>query len=240
MGPGNLKAPTSNMALGGVYYAIVTQNKDEEHQIGRVKVRFPWMPGGDTDQAHWAQLAVPMVGPEFGTFTLPEVNDTVLVVFIGGDIAQPVVIGGAWNEVDTPPETNENGKNDFRFIRSRAGARMLMDDSSSTKLVFTDHTNEQYVGLGKFAEGGSGPNAFEVAVPQGGGSSGVGFVSVGGDINIWCPNGTLTIKAGKDSKITAADKADVKAGGDIKIEGALGTASASGGAKFKGGKVKIN
>jgi hypothetical protein len=33
--------------LGGVYYAIVTQNDDPEGPGGRVKVRYPWMPEGD-------------------------------------------------------------------------------------------------------------------------------------------------------------------------------------------------
>lgn len=238
MGPGVPRAAASDMALCGVYFAIVTQNQDSEG-LCRIKVRFPWLPGGDSDQAHWAQLAVPMIGGEFGTLTLPEVGDTVAVVFVGGDIRQPVVMGGVWSKEDEPPDTNEDGKNDYRFIKSRAGARLLFDDSSNAKVVLTDHKDEQYLGVGKLGAG-SGPSALEVSVPQGGGTSGVGAVSVGGGINLWCPNGKLTITAKMDCKITASDKLDIKSGGDMTIKGALGTASASGNAKLEGSKVKIN
>jgi len=69
-----------------VYYAIVTQNDDCEDAVARVKVRYPWMPEGGKDQSHWAHVAVPMIGCEFGTYTLPEIDDTVYVVFMAGDI----------------------------------------------------------------------------------------------------------------------------------------------------------
>jgi phage baseplate assembly protein gpV len=240
MGPGGPKSSVSDQSLCGVYYAIVTQNKDEELALGRIKVRFPWMPGGGEDQAHWAQLAVPMAGAEFGTWTIPEVDDTVLVAFISGDIRHPVVLGGIWNSVDKPPEVNENGKNDFRFIQSRSGHRLLFDDSDKTKTVLTDFKNEQTIGAGKFGKGGDGPNSFEVSAPQGAGDGGFGLTSANGTINLWCPNGTLTIK-GSDVKITAMQAAEVKSGGEMKLQGSTaGTASGSAGAKFEGSKVKIN
>ncbi len=243
MSAGGPRRSTSDMSLCGVYYAIVTQNKDEESQVARVKVRFPWLPGGDTDQSHWAPVAVPMVGDQFGTFTLPEIDDTVLVAFIGGDVRQPVVIGGMWNKTDTPPETNENGKNDFRFIKSRSGHRLLFDDSSNTKIVLTDKTNGNYVGVGTFAEGGDSPNKFEIATPtaiNGSPSAGVGVASLEGTINLWCPKGKLNIQA-THAEFTASDKADIKAGGDLNLEGGMsGTVAASGAAKFEGSKAKVN
>jgi hypothetical protein len=152
--------------LCGIYYGIVCQNKDEEGKVARVKVRFPWLPGGDKDQAHWALLAVLMEGEKFGTYTVPEIDDTVMVVFLHGDIRRPVVIGGMWNKTDTPPEVNENGKNDFRFIKSRSGHRFLLDDSSKVKVVITDKDNKNYIGCGEFAKGGDGRNAFEMAGPH--------------------------------------------------------------------------
>ena len=89
---------TGDHDLGGVYYAIVTQNDDKEGQGARVRVRYPWMPEGDRDQSYWAPIAVPMIGAEFGTYTLPEVEDTVMVMFLAGDINHPIVVGGGWSE----------------------------------------------------------------------------------------------------------------------------------------------
>lgn len=238
---GGPRKPTSNMAYCGVYYAIVTQNKDEQNKVGRVKVRFPWLPGGDSDQSQWALLAVPMVGDKFGTYTLPEVEDTVYVVFLGGDINHPVVIGGQWNQTDTIPEANENGKNDFRFIKSRSGHRLLLDDSDKAKAVLTDRTDGNFVGCGNFDKGGDGPNAYKLETPgakNGSHTKGVAIASMEGTVNLWCPNGSLKIEA-KHVEWVASDKGDVKAGGDMTLEGkSIKVAGMAG--KFEGSKVKIN
>jgi phage baseplate assembly protein gpV len=233
---------TGDMALCGVYYAIVTQNKDEQ-KLARVKVRFPWLPGGDKDQSAWAWVAVPMNGDKFGTFTLPEVEDTVMVVFMAGDIRHPVVIGGNWNKVDKPPEVNENGKNDFRFIKSRSGHRMLLDDSDKTKVVLTDYTNSNYAGVGNYPEGGDSPNKMELQTQDainGSPTKGAALASLEGTLNVWCPNGTLTVKA-THVEITASAKADIKAGADLTLEGGMsGECASSSPSTYKGSKVKIN
>lgn len=239
--PGRPSPPTGDMALCGVYYAIVTQNKDEK-KMGRVKVRFPWLPGGDRDQSAWAHICVPMEGNKFGTFILPEVNDTVLVVFMAGDINHPVVIGGMWNSVDTPPEVNENGKNDFRFLKSRSGHRLLLDDSPKPKAVLTDRTNENFGGVGQFAEGGDGPNKMELKTPSpinGSPEKGVAFASMKGTVNIWCPKGTLKVD-GQYIEITASDKAEIKAGGNLNLEGGTSAkVAATGVGNFEGSTTNI-
>lgn len=243
MNTGGPKRDGSDMSLAGVYYAIVTQNKDDEKKLARIKVRFPWLPGGDEDQAHWARLAVPLIGAEFGTYVLPEVGDQVLVMFIAGDIRWPVVIGAAWNKIDTPPETNDDGKNDFRLIKSRSGHRLLLDDSSNTKIVMADLANEQYVGVGTFAEGGGSSNKMALDAPQainGSPSEGVAMVTVSGTLNLWAPNGTLKIDA-MHVELTAADAAEVKSGQDMTLKSsAMGTVAASSKAEFGGSKVKVN
>lgn len=228
------------MAYCGVYYAIVTQNKDEDQKVARIKVRFPWLPGGDKDQSHWASIAVPMTGDTFGTYTLPEVDDTVYVVFLGGDFNHPVVIGGGWNKTDTIPEANENGKNDFRFIKSRSGHRLLFDDSDSAKVVLTDRTNGNFVGCGTFAAGGDGPNKMELATPgakNGSHEKGVAIASMEGTVNLWCPNGELKVDS-KHVEWVGSDKGEVKAGGDMTLEGKSVTAAGMAG-KFEGSKLKI-
>ena len=239
---GRPEPATGDMGLCGVYYAIVTQNKDEEKKMGRVKVRFPWLPGGDKDQSHWAQIAVPMSGDKFGTFVLPEVEDTVLVVFMAGNINHPVVIGGMWNKVDKPPEINEDGKNDFRLIKSRAGHRFMFDDTDKTKVVLTDYTNTNYFGVGMYAEAGGSSNKMELQTPQainGTPEKGVAMCSMEGTFNIWCPNGTLKVEA-KHIEFTASDKADVKAGGKLKLEGKSNAKNISTQAsKYEGSTIKV-
>lgn len=241
----NLGVPapaTADAALGGIYYAVVTNNKDDEKSLGRIKVRFPWLDGGDSDESCWAHIAVPMIGDTFGTWTLPEVDDVVAVVFMAGDINHPIVVGGVWSSTDKPPEVNEDGKNDFRLIKSRSGHRVLIDDTSETKVVLTDKDDAQYVGVGKFAEGGSSDNKMELKTPSGiNGSpeSGVAVNSSQGTVNIWCPKGTLTIKA-KNIEFTSTTSIDIKAGGDMIHESGTKTSfSGTAGVKMEGSKTNI-
>jgi uncharacterized protein involved in type VI secretion and phage assembly len=112
--------------INGVVIGIVTNNRDAEG-MGRVKVRFPWR--GDSSESYWARVATLMAGEDRGTFFLPEVGDEVLVAFDHGDINHPYVVGALWNGVDTPPETNADGKNNIRKIKSRSGHEIIFDDN---------------------------------------------------------------------------------------------------------------
>src|SRR5678816_1340067 len=145
----------------GLHYGIVCQNKDPDN-LDRIKIRLPWLDDGDTDQTHWAQLMTPMEGKQFGWITLPDIDDVVVVMFIGGDISQPVIVGGVWSTADKSPEPNEDGKNNFRGYRSRSGHRMILDDTAKTKAVFADKTAKNMVGIGNFAKDGAGPNVCAV------------------------------------------------------------------------------
>ena len=68
-------------------------------------------------------------------FFLPEVNDEVLVAFERNDIEHGVVIGALWNGQDKPPETNENGENNKRTIKSRSGHIIRMDDTKDQEKI---------------------------------------------------------------------------------------------------------
>jgi len=201
----------------GLHYAIVCQNKDPEN-LGRIKVRLPWLDAGDTDQTHWAQLLTPMEGKKFGWFVLPDIDDVVIVMFIGGDSSQPVIVGGVWSKPDFSPETNEDGANNFKGYRSRVGHRMVFDDTKSgTKVWFADKTTKLMVGMGKFAKDGAGPNICAVWKPPMSGEQGVSTSSMEGKMEITAKT-KLTIK-GENIKFNIKTTFDMKAGSDIQMEG---------------------
>jgi len=99
----------------------------------RVKVRFPWL--NDQDESHWARVASLMAGNGRGWYTLPEVDDEVLVAFEHGSIDHPYVIGALWNGKDAPPDDNADGQNNRRSFTSRCGHVVRLDDSSGREKV---------------------------------------------------------------------------------------------------------
>lgn len=118
------------MTINGVVVGIVSDNRDLQG-LGRVKVKFPWR--DDQDESYWARIASLMGGPNRGAYFLPEVGDEVLVAFDHGDIKHPYIVGALWNGVDRPPESNSDGKNNIRKIRSRSGHEIIFDDNSTAK-----------------------------------------------------------------------------------------------------------
>jgi uncharacterized protein involved in type VI secretion and phage assembly len=118
--------------INGVVVGIVTNNQDPDG-MGRVKLEFPWL--SDSNESYWARIATLMAGQDRGSFFLPEVGDEVLVAFEHGDINHPYVVGALWNGVDTPPETNSDGENNIRKMRSRSGHQITFDDTSNQEKV---------------------------------------------------------------------------------------------------------
>lgn len=126
----------------GVVVGVVTSNQDPEG-LGRVKINFPWR--GEKDESYWARITSLMAGKERGMVFYPEVDDEVLVAFEHGEINQPYVIGALWNGKDKPPETNSDGKNNIRKIKSRSGHEIIFnDDGTSKKEKIEIHTNGKH------------------------------------------------------------------------------------------------
>lgn len=218
MKPGGPKKPSQDNTQYGVQYGIVTQNKDSGG-LNRIKVKLPWLDSGDTDQTHWAQLLTPMEGDQWGWYTLPDINDAVLVMFVQGDMSQPVILGGAWSKADISPEPNEDGKNNFRGYRSRTGHRLIFDDTKKTKVVFADKTSKLMIGVGQFEKDGAGPNKSATFAPPGAAKMGVSMSSMEGTFEITCKNGKLTVTAQQNITINATDTVTMKAGKDLQLEG---------------------
>lgn len=127
----------------GVVVGQVTDNKDPQH-LGRVELKFPWW--SDSDKSHWARIANFMAGPERGAFFLPEVGDEVLVAFEHGDIHRPYVIGALWNGNAKPPFDNADGNNNLRFIKSRSGHLIRLDDTENAeKIEIIDKTGNNSI-----------------------------------------------------------------------------------------------
>lgn len=120
------------MQNGGVLIGIVSDLDDPE-RLGRVKVRYPTLGDQESD---WARLVAAGAGKDRGLFSRPEVGDEVLVAFELGDPRRPCVLGGLWSKTDPPPKDDGNAEdNNWRFIQSRSGHVIKLDDTRGAELI---------------------------------------------------------------------------------------------------------
>jgi uncharacterized protein involved in type VI secretion and phage assembly len=192
---------TTDRKVHGIAMAVVTNNKDTEN-LGRVKVKYPWM--GDNEESDWARFAAPMAGPGRGFFFLPEINDEVIVAFEHGDFNYPYVLGALWNGQDAPPlqasaAVGSDGKVNKRIIKSRSGHTITLDDSGGAERIeIVDKTGDNKIVID--------------SVP------GKLTVEMSGDVTV---TGTNISIEGKAKVALKAPQIDITASGKVKISGPL-------------------
>lgn len=194
----------------GVAMALVADNRDPEG-LGRVRLTYPWREADD--ESYWARIAVPMAGPETGTYFLPEEGDEVLVAFENGDLDSPYVVGALWNGAREPPETNADGNNDVRTVRSRSGHALTFDDASDGGGITIETSGGHTVTL----DDASGSE--EVAVTDKSGQNSLTFDPNAGEVSLEA-GGTLTIEA-PSVELRGQGSVTIESGGVLTLEGAL-------------------
>ncbi len=200
----------STLHFPSVIVAIVTNNEDPD-ELGRVKLRFPWLT--DDHESDWARISTPMAGAGRGLFFLPEVEDEVLVAFEHGDVRRPIVIGCLWNGQDTPPETNSEGGNDIRVIKSRSGHQIRLNDKDGEETIeLIDKTEANSIVFD------AANNTITISADQ--------------DIAITAPNGKVSIDC-SEFEVSASSGGNVSSDGDIEI-------AATGSLNLSGSTVNIN
>ncbi len=212
MGPfANALSDNSREArLYGVTVGVVTNNQDPDG-LGRVKVKLPWL--SDDVESHWARVASPMAGNDRGLYFLPEVDDEVLVAFEHGSPEFPYVLGALWNGKDKAPESNDDGGNNIRTIKSRSGHVVRLDDTDgSEKIEIVD---------------GSGANSIVISTAD-------NTITITADADI-------TIESGSGKLILSGNGIEIKSQAEVKVEaGGSMDLKASGQLNIKGTTVNIN
>jgi uncharacterized protein involved in type VI secretion and phage assembly len=194
----------------GVVVGIVTANQGDPDDLGRVKVRFPWL--AIDAESSWARIATLMAGDQRGSFFLPEV-DEVLVAFEHGDLRYPYILGALWNGQDkppdistdgqdTPPDTNTDGQNNRhnrRLLKSRSGLTLLLDDTAGNeKIEISDKDGRHRL-------------VVDMAHQK-------ILITAQGDIDITAPRGTITISA-KTLNLRSTEAMEVRATGTLNVQG---------------------
>ncbi|NJK31855.1 MAG: type VI secretion system tip protein VgrG [Deltaproteobacteria bacterium] len=153
---------TRRPRIYGPQTAIVTGPDGEEihtDEHGRVKVLFSWdrvhRPGDDTSM--WIRVAHHWAGPGFGTFFVPRIGMEVVVEFIEGDPAKPLVNGCVYNgansisvkpaenktqsTIRTRSSPNSEGYNEILFEDAAGGEKIVLHAQKDfNETVENDHS----------------------------------------------------------------------------------------------------
>ncbi|MFN2471966.1 MAG: VgrG-related protein [Gaiellaceae bacterium] len=222
LGATNGSGSAGGPPIYGMVIAIVTDVKDPE-QLGRVKVKFPWL--ADQYESTWARVVQAGAAQGRGLMILPEVNDEVLVAFEHGDVRMPYVLGGLYNGIDKPAEADKlvdrsSGAVDRRYFRSRLGHHVTILDTKDGGGIVIE--------TAKAKNGVTLDNAKNRIT-----------VKSNGDIEIDA-GGKVRIKAGRQMSLEAGTSLELKAP-QIAVKG-KSQVDISGGAlcKVRASMVKIN
>jgi uncharacterized protein involved in type VI secretion and phage assembly len=242
-----------------VVIGIVTNNNDPDG-LGRVKVRFPELPGNE--ESFWARLVSPMAGSGRGFQFLPEVNDEVLVAFEHNDVNRPFVIGCLWNGQDKPPEKNDKllnatGEVVKRLIRSRAGHLITLDDSQGDeKISIVDMADKNSFVIDCKNKSVSVKAEGKIDIFTGEQHRILVEKSGGGEkVSVTCGNNTMTVDSAQNSislesqmQLTlksqtieiSGTNVSIKADAQMTVESPMTGVKGSGVLTLEGGIIKIN
>ena len=196
-------------------------------ELGVITETFPHADGGDSNNYECSVRLrdsglelhrVPVATGRIGLAAIPNVDDLVLVSFVGGDIHGPVIVGRLYNDVDRPPEAKdhecvyvspdaaESGVRRAALQFPNGNAVDLDDDAVVLTMGGTTVTVKHDGDVAIEAKG-------KVQVSSGGSTE----VSSDGDISLTASGG-VTIKASRDVKIEGLS-VSIKAQTTAKLEG---------------------
>ncbi len=213
--------PPSNGEHRGLTLGVV-EALDDPESLNRVRVRLPWR--GDGGDGVWARLS----NLDTGAVVVPDPGQEVLVGFVDGDPAVPVVLGALHNGVQQPPEVVDPDTNavrtlvtpDGHTLRFEDGVAVTLASGKGNSLVLDDENGEVVL-----THGDSG-NAIRLS------GDGIELTAAKGDITLTCSAGTIALDSLKlEGKASGPSKLESSATFDLKASGSLG---------LKGGLITIN
>lgn len=208
----------------GLHVAVVVENTDDPLKLGRIKVKFPW---SDSDVTKWVRLATPYAGNDRGWFSLPEIDDEVLIGYEFGDTDHPIVLGALYNKDSAPPSDAGGENNDVKMFMTRSGNRIFFSDKDGDEelsISMKDGKNQIVMKM-------SGP---EISIQSEGDISIKGNnISIESEQEIKLKSGAdLNVNAGANLNTEAKANLKSKATAMLNIEGAMVT--------VKGNPIQLN
>lgn len=121
------KTETGDNRIFGVAVGVVAKNYHKD-MPGRLCVSIS-VRDKDANELKWARLAMPFSGKGWGCYFMPEVGDQVLLIFEGGNIEKPFIIGSVPKDDNPFLTQSADEKNQNKRIVTRNGSTILFEDN---------------------------------------------------------------------------------------------------------------
>ena len=202
---------------------VVAIHEDPAVEL-RVQVSLPAL--GEEAEPVWARLSQFDAGGGRGAFFYPEVDDEVIVGFLGNDPRHPVVLGSLYSSV-LAPELEPAEDNFEKGYLSREGVRLLFNDETKAILLETPNGN---VIEASDDEGG-------IRLEDENGNK----IVLNADGIVIESASEISVTSSTDTKLEAGANLEATASAEFKAEGsAAAELSAGGTTTVKGAMVNIN
>ncbi len=216
-----------------------------------VKVSFTaWTRGSDVSE--WMPVLSPYAGKEHGRYCIPEVDDIVLVGFIGPMLEQPFVLGSFFPADSSVPGEQNDKNNTNKSLKTKSGITVsiheksvgietpkglsvLLDDESEA-ITVSDRDGKNKLFLD--CKGGAVELTADKSITIKSGAAELAMDGASGGVTI--KGGAVTVE-GSQSLDLKSNSMLTASGGTSTFEGKQ-TAKLSGSAmcEISGGMVKIN
>lgn len=230
---------------GGLTLATVTNIKDDEN-LSRVKCLPISAP--KEEETDWCYVMAPMGGQECGVCFFPQVNDLVVLAYLGNDPHRPLVLGSFWNSERKPPTPIRDGKVEEYAVRTPKKIDIRLHDEDQKQRVTLTM-----------------PSGAVLTVDDGEQKAELRDQDGRNALTLDMKGGKVTLKAEKELNLTAGEKVTIHAGdtritlekggnlsleckgtlsmnakGSIKADSASITGKATGKLSLKGGTAEVN
>jgi phage protein D/phage baseplate assembly protein gpV len=136
-----LQIPAFGMGQGHIYNnieglqtGIVIQLENDPAGSNRIKILLPLLDEQQT--GIWARVATLDAGNNSGSFFMPEIGHEVIVGFMNGDGADPVILGMVHSSAKPAPFTATDS-NDIKGFITRNKIRLVFDDAKKQLVIGT-------------------------------------------------------------------------------------------------------
>lgn len=211
----------------GLMLAKVVSIKDPD-KLGRVQCQG--LTEDAKNQMDWCYCMSPFAGKEHGIQFMPDVDDLVVIGYIGGDRYSPLVLGCIWNKTVTMPYPIADGKNFSFSIKTPAKAEIAFEGEAGKEKITIKTPAETVIVMDDEKQ--------LVNIKDKNGKNSIKMDLKGGELEILADK-KITLKTGSASlEMESSGKATLKAGTSVTLDAS--TVEGKGKSAFKASATQID